>query len=124
HDAIVTYAERLTATLPAGLSVASFACSGSEANSLMLRMARAHTGRSEAIVLDWAYHGTTHELIDLSPYKYKRKGGKGRPAHVFEEVIPDSYHAPAEWPEGEHAQRCAESVTEQSAAMARQGRAP
>jgi murein DD-endopeptidase MepM/ murein hydrolase activator NlpD len=80
HDNIVAYAERLTATLPEGLTVASFACSGSEANSLMLRMARNHTGRKEAIVLDWAYHGTTQELIDLSPYKYKRKGGKGRPA--------------------------------------------
>ncbi|QND57026.1 aminotransferase class III-fold pyridoxal phosphate-dependent enzyme [Mesorhizobium huakuii] len=124
HDAIVTYAERLTATLPAGLSVASFACSGSEANSLMLRMARTHTGRSEAIVLDWAYHGTTQELIDLSPYKYKRKGGKGRPAHVFEATIPDSYHAPAEWPVDEHAKRFAESVAEQIADMARQGRAP
>ncbi|MET2831685.1 aminotransferase class III-fold pyridoxal phosphate-dependent enzyme [Mesorhizobium shangrilense] len=124
HDAIVTYAERLTATLPAGLSVASFACSGSEANSLMLRMARNHTGRNEAIVLDWAYHGTTQELIDLSPYKYKRKGGKGRPAHVFEAVIPDSYRAPDEWPLAEHAKRFAESIAEQIADMAKQGRAP
>jgi 4-aminobutyrate aminotransferase-like enzyme/Ser/Thr protein kinase RdoA (MazF antagonist) len=124
HDTIVTYAERLTATLPAGLSVASFACSGSEANSLMLRMARNHTGRSEAIVLDWAYHGTTQELIDLSPYKYKRKGGKGRPPHVFEAVIPDSYRAPDFWPLAEHAERFAESVAEQIADMAKQGRAP
>lgn len=124
HDAIVTYAERLTATLPEGLSVASFACSGSEANSLMLRMARNHTGQSDAIVLDWAYHGTTQELIDLSPYKYKRKGGKGRPAHVFEATIPDSYRAPADWPVAEHASRFAESIAEQIAAIKAQGRAP
>lgn len=124
HDAIVTYAERLTATLPEGLAVASFACSGSEANSLALRMARAHSGREEAIVLDWAYHGTTQELIDLSPYKYKRKGGGGRKPHVFEAVIPDSYRAPSEWPEEEHAKRFAESVAEQISQMARQGRAP
>ncbi|QPC90579.1 aminotransferase class III-fold pyridoxal phosphate-dependent enzyme [Mesorhizobium sp. INR15] len=124
HDAIVTYAERLTATLPDGLSVASFACSGSEANSLMLRMARTHTGRAEAIVLDWGYHGTTPELIELSPYKYKRKGGKGRPPHVFEAVIPDSYRAPADWPADQYARRFAESVAEQIATMAKQGRAP
>lgn len=124
HDGIVTYAERLTATLPEGLSVASFACSGSEANSLMLRMARTHTGHSEAIVLDWGYHGTTQELIDLSPYKYKRKGGKGRPAHVFEATIPDSYRAPEDWPVEEHAKRFAESIAEQIADMAKQGRAP
>lgn len=124
HDAIVTYAERLTATLPAGLSVASFACSGSEANSLALRMARTHTGRTDAVVLDWGYHGTTQELIDLSPYKYKRKGGKGRPEHVFEATVPDSYRAPSDWPQAEHANRFAESVAEQVAAMARQDRTP
>ncbi|MGV1792824.1 aminotransferase class III-fold pyridoxal phosphate-dependent enzyme [Rhizobium sp. A37_96] len=124
HDNIVEYAERLTATLPEGLSVASFACSGSEANSLMLRMARNHTGRNDAIVVDWAYHGTTQELIDLSPYKYKRKGGKGRPEHVHEAVIPDSYRAPEEWPAEEHGKRFAESVAEQIEGMRKKGRAP
>ncbi len=124
HDNIVEYAERLTATLPEGLTVASFACSGSEANSLALRMARNHTGRNEAIVLDWAYHGTTQELIDLSPYKYKRKGGKGRPAHVFEGVIPDSYHASEDWPVEEHAKRFASNIAEHIDTMRNQGRTP
>jgi 4-aminobutyrate aminotransferase-like enzyme len=119
HDLIVNYAERLIATLPAGLSVAAFACSGSEANSLMLRMARAYTGRNEAIVLDGGYHGTTPELIELSPYKYKRKGGKGRSPHVFEASIPDSYRAPADWPLEEYAERFAESIAEQIATMAK-----
>lgn len=124
HDNIVEYGERLTATLPEGLAVASFACSGSEANSLMLRMARTHTGRNDAIVLDWAYHGTTQELIDLSPYKYKRKGGKGRPDHVHESVIPDGYRAPEEWPAEEYGKRFAENVAEHIELMRRQGRAP
>ena len=124
HDNIVAYSERLTATLPPELCVAAFACSGSEANSLMLRMARTHTGREDAVVLDWAYHGTTQELIDLSPYKYKRKGGKGRKPHVFEAVIPDSYRAPEDWPMEEHAKRFAGSVAEQIEAMRKQGRAP
>ena len=124
HDAIVTYAERLTATLPEGLSVASFACSGSEANSLALRMSRTLTGSNDALVLDWAYHGTTQELIDLSPYKYKRKGGRGQPAHVFEATIPDSYRAPDDWPVEEHAKRFAASIAEQIETMRKQGRAP
>lgn len=124
HDAIVTYAERLTATLPEGLTVASFACSGSEANSLALRMARTTTGRDEAIVLDWAYHGTTQELIDLSPYKYKRKGGKGRKPHVFEATIPDAYRAPVDWPAEEIAKRFAENVADKIAEMAGSGHAP
>ncbi len=117
HDNIVEYAERLTATLPEGLTVASFACSGSEANSLALRMARNHTGRNEAIVLDWAYHGTTQELIDLSPYKYKRKGGKGRPEHVYEGRIPDSYRAPQDWAFEEHGKRFAEDIAEKIDSM-------
>ncbi|CAN7620873.1 aminotransferase class III-fold pyridoxal phosphate-dependent enzyme [Brucella pseudogrignonensis] len=124
HDNIVEYAERLTATLPEGLTVASFACSGSEANSLALRMARNHTGRNEAIVLDWAYHGTTQELIDLSPYKYKRKGGKGRPEHVYEGRIPDSYRAPQDWPFEDHGKRFAEDIAEKIDSMRHQGKAP
>lgn len=124
HDNIVNYAERLTATLPEGLTVASFACSGSEANSLALRMARNHTNRNEAIVLDWAYHGTTQELIDLSPYKYKRKAGKGRPAHVYEGIIPDSYHAPEDWPVEEHAKRFAANIAEHIESMRKEGRSP
>ncbi|GHB36557.1 hypothetical protein GCM10007094_27730 [Pseudovibrio japonicus] len=124
HDNIVEYSERLTATLPGDLAVASFVCTGSEANSLMLRMAEAHTGRREAVVLDWAYHGTTPELIGLSPYKYKRNGGKGRPDHVFEAAIPDAYRAPADWAHEEITQRYVDSVVEQLALMKRQGRAP
>ncbi|WP_025126657.1 aminotransferase class III-fold pyridoxal phosphate-dependent enzyme [Pseudomonas sp. PH1b] len=124
HDHLVEYAERLTATLPQGLAVASFGCSGSEANSLMLRMARNHTGRDDAIVLDWAYHGTTQELIDLSPYKYKRKAGKGRAAHVFEASVPDAYRAPEDWPFEELGKRYAESVAQQIDDMRKQGRSP
>jgi len=124
HDSIVEYAERLTATLPEGLAVASFGCSGSEANSLMLRMARNHTGRNDAIVLDWAYHGTTQELIDLSPYKYKRKAGKGRAEHVFEAAVPDAYRAADHWPVEELGKRFAQSVAEQIDSMRKQGRAP
>ncbi|MEK1887731.1 MAG: aminotransferase class III-fold pyridoxal phosphate-dependent enzyme [Phyllobacterium sp.] len=124
HDNILDYAERLTATLPPDLCVATFACSGSEANSLMLRLMRAHTGREEAIVLDWAYHGTTQELIDLSPYKYKRKGGKGKKPHVYEAVIPDPYRAPVDWPVDTITERYAQSVADQIAAMRKAGKGP
>jgi 4-aminobutyrate aminotransferase-like enzyme/Ser/Thr protein kinase RdoA (MazF antagonist) len=92
HDHIVSYAERLLATLPAPLRVCYFVNSGSEANDLALRMARAHTRRQDLLVLDWAYHGHTGALVDISPYKYKRKGGSGRPAHVHELALPDAYH--------------------------------
>ncbi len=79
---LVDYVERLAATLPEPLRVVYLVCSGSEANELALRLARAHTGRDGAIVVDTAYHGNTNALIDLSPYKFDGPGGRGKPAHV------------------------------------------
>ena len=124
HDNIVAYAERLTATLPKELTVAGFVNSGSEANGLALRLMRAHTGRENAITLDWSYHGTTQELIDISPYKFRRKGGKGPKPHVHVAAVPDSYRAPDDWPVEEHGKRFAESVAELIAGMQARGEGP
>jgi 4-aminobutyrate aminotransferase-like enzyme len=66
-------------------------CSGSEANELALRMARTVTGRRETVTLDWAYHGNTGALIEVSPYKFNRKGGRGKPDHVEIAAFPDPY---------------------------------
>ncbi len=94
HDNIVRYAQRLTATLPQPLSVCFFVNSGSEANDLALRLARAHTGQQEIITLDGAYHGNLSSLIDISPYKFNGPGGKGEVAHVHTAVMPDTYRNP------------------------------
>lgn len=88
HEDLAQYVERLVATLPAPLSVVYLVCSGSEANELALRLARAHTGREGVIVVDTAYHGNTNALIDLSPYKFNGPGGRGRPPHVHVVPIP------------------------------------
>ena len=79
---LVEYIEGLAATLPEPLNVVYLVCSGSEANELALRLARAHTGREGVLVMDTAYHGNTNALIDISPYKFNGPGGRGRPAHV------------------------------------------
>lgn len=94
HDNIVDYAERLSATLPDPLSVCFFVCSGSEANELALRMARTITGQKDTIVIDWAYHGNTGDLVELSPYKFNRAGGAGRPEHIHIAELPDPYKGP------------------------------
>ena len=91
HELLVEYAERLTATLPARLSVVYLVCSGSEANELALRLARAHTHRDGFIVVDAAYHGNTNALIDVSPYKFNGRGGRGKPSHVQVVPMPDVY---------------------------------
>jgi 4-aminobutyrate aminotransferase-like enzyme len=91
HDLINRYAERLTAIMPSPLRVCFFVNSGSEANELALRLARAHTGARDLIVLDHAYHGNTTTLIDISPYKHDGPGGEGTPAWVHKVPLPDVY---------------------------------
>jgi 4-aminobutyrate aminotransferase-like enzyme/Ser/Thr protein kinase RdoA (MazF antagonist) len=91
HERLIEYSERVTATLPEPLSVVYLVCSGSEANELALRLARAHTGRSEVIVVDGAYHGNTSAMIDLSPYKFDGQGGSGCPSWVHKVAMPDVY---------------------------------
>ncbi|MCF7982619.1 MAG: aminotransferase class III-fold pyridoxal phosphate-dependent enzyme [Pseudomonadales bacterium] len=65
HENIVNYAERLTATFDDSLSMAMFACTGSEANELALRIARHCTGGMGIIVTDFAYHGNTAAVAEL-----------------------------------------------------------
>lgn len=124
HDNIIAYAEALTATLPGKLKVAAFTCTGSEANDLALRMARTATVARDVITLDWAYHGHTQALIEVSPYKYKRKGGRGRPETTWEVPLPDAYRAPADWPREEIGARYAAAVGEAAAQIAAAGREP
>ena len=88
HRRILEYAEHLTSTLPAPLSVCYFVNSGSEANELALRLARAHTNSRDTIVLDHAYHGNTTTLIDISPYKHDGPGGSGPPSWVHKVPLP------------------------------------
>ena len=91
HETILRYASRLTAKLPEPLSVCYFTASGSEANELALRLAQAHTGRRDMVVMAGAYHGHTSALIDLSPYKHDGPGGKGAPDWVHVSPMPDGY---------------------------------
>jgi 4-aminobutyrate aminotransferase-like enzyme len=91
NELMVEYARRLTATLPEPLRVVYLVCSGSEANELALRLARAHTGREEVIVEDAAYHGNTTALIEISPYKFEGPGGRGCAPHVQKVPMPDVY---------------------------------
>ena len=94
HETILRYAERLGAMLPDPLTICYIVNSGSEANDLALRMARAATGADDIIVLKGAYHGHTAALIDASPYKHDGPGGRGAPPHVHAVVMPDDYRGP------------------------------
>jgi 4-aminobutyrate aminotransferase-like enzyme/Ser/Thr protein kinase RdoA (MazF antagonist) len=91
HDNVNRYAERLTRHMPAPLRVCYFVNSGSEANELALRLARAHTRQEDVIVLEHAYHGHTNTLIDISPCKFDGPGGRGRKPWVHVAPIADDY---------------------------------
>ncbi len=91
QNQLVDYADALTATLPTELSVCFFVASGSEANELALRLARAYTNAKDLLVMDAAYHGHTTTLIDISPYKHNGPGGSGPPDWVHVTPIPDVY---------------------------------
>ena len=66
HENVVNLAERLTGKLPDELDTAMFCCTGSEANELALRIARASTGGTGIIVTDYAYYGNTQALYEIS----------------------------------------------------------
>jgi 4-aminobutyrate aminotransferase-like enzyme len=65
--ALVDYAEDLLAEFPAHLANVMFTCTGSEANDLALRIAKAATGATGVIVTENAYHGVTTEIAAISP---------------------------------------------------------
>jgi 4-aminobutyrate aminotransferase-like enzyme len=91
QELLVSYAERLLGFFPAELARVTFTCTGSEANDLALRVARFHTGHQGVIVTDFAYHGLTAAVAELSPSL-----GAGSPLgpHVRTIAAPDARAAP------------------------------
>eukprot|EP01039_Chlorochromonas_danica_P006936 gene6936-7675_t len=90
------YLAKLLATFPSELNTVYMVNSGSEANELALRIARAHTKASrpkDVIVLDSAYHGHSQALVDISPYKwYQAVDGKDyQPPTTHVVSCPDSF---------------------------------
>ncbi len=124
HDTLVEYAARLSALFPDPLSVCFFVNSGSEANDLAIRLARAHTGHHDLITVDHAYHGHLASLIDVSPYKFNGKGGQGRPAHVRVAEMPDLYRGRFRYGDADAGRNYAGDVARQVADLAALGRKP
>jgi 4-aminobutyrate aminotransferase-like enzyme/tRNA A-37 threonylcarbamoyl transferase component Bud32 len=66
-DQSIEYAERLSALAGEGLSSVVFVNSGSEANDLAWRMAKAFTGKAGGLAMDFAYHGVSEAIDAFSP---------------------------------------------------------
>ena len=88
HDTVLEYAEKLTGKFPNGLDIAMFACTGTEANELALRLARARTGASGMIVTEDAYHGNSWAIAQITTtYQSSEKRGD----NIVTVPSPDSY---------------------------------
>jgi 4-aminobutyrate aminotransferase-like enzyme len=120
HEAIVELAERLKATLPPALDAVIVVNSGSEANDLAWRIARAATGHAGAIVTEFAYHGLTEATHALSPEEWAR--GE-RPAHVATVPAPDGYRGAYRRDQAGWAERYAAHVDEAAAGLGGRGAA-
>ncbi len=88
---VLDYAERLVATMPAGLGTCLFVNSGSEANDAAFRMAKLVTGNEGALVMENAYHGITESMDALTPYDHPCRP---LPPHVHTITSPDPYRGP------------------------------
>ncbi|CAN7650301.1 aminotransferase class III-fold pyridoxal phosphate-dependent enzyme [Ensifer adhaerens] len=124
HDSLVEYSRRLAAQFPDPLNVCFFVNSGSEANDLAIRLARAYTGNRDIITVDHAYHGHLSSLIDVSPYKFAGKGGEGQALHVRVAEMPDLYRGRYRYGDADAGRKYAEDVRNQVAALAADGRRP
>lgn len=103
HDNVLDYAERLTATCHRDLSTVLLTCTGSEANDVALRMARAITGKHGVIVTDFTYHGNTSAVMELATLIAREDGFS---THLRTIPAPDSYHLePGEKDESDMAAR-------------------
>ena len=91
QDVHLDFGDALAARFPAPLDVCFFVNSGSEANELAIRLARAYTGARDTVVLEEGYHGNTNTAIALSHYKFAGKGGTGPEPWVHVAALPDPY---------------------------------
>lgn len=91
HDNILDYAERLLGKFDDSLDRVAFACTGSEANELALRIARFNTGGQGFICTNATYHGNTAAVAQLSSI-FEPFEGYGNTVRMVS--WPDSYRPP------------------------------
>ncbi len=135
HDNIITFAEKLLATMPDELSVCMFVNSGSEANELAFRLAKAYTkhqqtelsqqiAATELLVVDGAYHGNTNACIEASAYKFDGKGGEGAKDYVHKVTLPDPYRGKYKGYGEQAGQAYADCIEEKISQLEQQGKRP
>ena len=121
HHTIVEYAEMLADTLPGDLSVCTLVCTGTEANDLAYRIARAVTGNEGAICTTGAYHGNSTLVSELSP-EFERN--RPKPDFIVDVAPPDLYRGQFDSDEPDCIQKYANLVDNGIAELAENGHLP
>jgi 4-aminobutyrate aminotransferase-like enzyme len=121
HEAILDYGEALTATYGGELSRLYLCCSGTEANELALRIAKACSGAEGVIVTDYCYHGNSKTIAELST---GYPGPEGIGATVRTVTAPDSYRLHQGLSEKEATERFAADIDAAIASLAEAGMKP
>lgn len=83
HERILDYSADLLTTVPDEINKAMYMCTGSEANDLAIRVARAYSGGTGIIVSREAYHGTSELTSGASPAL-----GSGQPLAATTRLVP------------------------------------
>ncbi|MCJ8339409.1 MAG: aminotransferase class III-fold pyridoxal phosphate-dependent enzyme [Pseudomonadales bacterium] len=121
HPAQTAFADKVLSKLPKSLSVCFFVNSGTEANELALRLARAHTGGKDMVTPDHGYHGNTTGAIDISAYKFNAKGGVGQADWVQLVDVADEYRGRFKADDPQRAEKYAALVDDALAAIDARG---
>ena len=119
HDNVLTLSRRLGETFADELDVTMFACTGSEANDLAMRVARAKTGGTGVVVTEHAYHGNSRDIAALSP-AYPNFEGLGE--HVRTVPAPDLFRGA--YRDEDAGERYAQLIREAFADLRRHGHQP
>ena len=120
HELVLDYAERLAALFPPGLDLCMFACTGSEANELAMRLARSYTRGTGFICTEHAYHGNTSAVAEISPSDEPYTPVP----HVRTIRTPDAYRWRIEGNGGDMTSRCLGDVDDALAQFRGNGIAP
>jgi 4-aminobutyrate aminotransferase-like enzyme/Ser/Thr protein kinase RdoA (MazF antagonist) len=125
YESMTRFAERLAALLPAPLGRVYLVSTGSEANDLALRLARAATGRRDLLCVRDAYHGWTTATYEVSTSSVDNPlGARAQPPWVHPVLSPDTYRGPIGAGAPDAGTQYAESVRMAIAELAAAGRAP
>lgn len=121
HPAQTAFADKILSKLPDQFEVCFFVNSGTEANELALRLARAHTGAKGMVTPDHGYHGNTNAAVAISAYKFNKPGGIGQADWVELVEVADDYRGSFKRDDPDRAQKYADLVDPAIATLQEKG---